>query len=356
LTSSGPGDPGPEPPLPPPLVPPDRPAAAASPASNETAPPARLGTQTFTIEGRAAPALFVVGWLATISGVVLVLIAALSRLSVAPLVIVAGLILLAIGLVAGAGSQGIERRARGVLPYQGPSPLLVFVASIPVSLLAGIIVAIPLVAVGVAVDGPAGQLASVTIQALVYAGLIRLLVVDTGALTWIQMGIRRFDRNALGEMGIGALLVVPVILVTSLVAYALVALFGVTPESPLPPTGEASGFVLQLIAGAIVAPIGEELLFRGFATTAWAKAAGYRAGLVRAALLFAVAHVLNITGSEAGQAFGLAVIAFGSRLPIAFVLGWLFLERRTIWAPLGLHMTFNGVLLVLGYLAFTAPT
>jgi len=130
----------------------------------------------------------------------------------------------------------------------------------------------------------------------------------------------------------------------------------VTPTSPLPPTGETRGLILQLIAGAIIAPLGEELLFRGFATTAWAKAAGYRAGLVRAALLFAVAHVLNITGASAGEAFGLAVVAFGSRVPIAFALGWLFLERKTIWAPVGLHMTFNAILLVLGYVTISAPT
>jgi membrane protease YdiL (CAAX protease family) len=333
LTSSGPDAPGPEPETPP--------------------PPPRPGTSTFTIEGRAAPALFVVGWLASISGIALILIGALSRMSIAPLVIVVGLVLLSVGLVTGAGSQGIERRARGVMRYQGPSPVLVFVASIPVSLLAGILVAIPLVAVGAAVDGPAGQLASVAVQALVYAGLIRLLVVDTGALSGLEMGVKRFDRRAAAEWLMGAAWVIVVIPATSIVAFVLVALTGLTPTSPLPPTGETSGLVLQLIAGAIVAPLGEELLFRGFATTAWVRAAGYRAGLVRGALLFAIAHILNVTGASAGEAFGLALVAFASRLPIAFVLGWLFLRRGTIWAPIGLHMAFNAILLVLGYLAIS---
>jgi membrane protease YdiL (CAAX protease family) len=129
-----------------------------------------------------------------------------------------------------------------------------------------------------------GQLASVIAQSLVYAGLIRLLVVDTGALSWAAMGIRRFDTQALAELAGGAAWVVVVIPATSLLAALLVAIFGVTPTSPLPPTGETSGFILQLIAGAVVAPLGEELLFRGFATTAWVHAVGYRSGLVRAAL------------------------------------------------------------------------
>jgi uncharacterized protein len=337
LTSSGPDDPGPEPETPPP-------------------PSARPGTGTFTIEGRAAPALFVVGWLASISGIALILIGALSRMSIAPLVIVAGLVLLSVGLVTGAGSQGIERRSKGLARYQGPSPVLVFVASIPVSLLAGILVAIPLVAIGASVDGPVGQLASVTVQALVYAGLIRLLVVDTGALSWLEMGVKRFDRHAAAEWAMGAAWVIVVIPATSVVAYILVALTGSTPTSPLPPTGETSGLVLQLIAGAIVAPLGEELLFRGFATTAWVRAAGYRAGLVRGALLFAIAHILNVTGASAGEALGLALVAFASRLPIAFVLGWLFLRRGTIWASIGLHMAFNAILLILGYIAIAPPS
>ena len=45
-----------------------------------------------------------------------------------------------------------------------------------------------------------------------------------------------------------------------------------------------------------------------------------------------------------------------TRLPVAFALGWLFLRRGSIWAPLGLHMAFNGVLLVLGELAVNAAT
>ena len=40
-------------------------------------------------------------------------------------------------------------------------------------------------------------------------------------------------------------------------------------------------------------------------------------------------------------------------LPVAFALGWLFVARRSIWAPLGLHIAFNAILLVLGELAVT---
>ncbi len=338
------------------MIPPDPgssdPLAAPSDAADEHPPPARPGAGTFTIEGRAAPALFVVGWLATLIGFVAIFVALLAGGSAgAAILLAAGLALLSIGLVAGAGAQGIERRSRVDQPYKGPSPILVFAASLPVSLLAVLAVGIPLTIIGVAVDGPIGRLASVGLQALVYAGLIRLLVVDTAALSWAGMGLRRLDRPALVDLGRGALWAGPVILATIPVAGVLSQIFPVTPVSPLPPTGEAFGFAIHLIAGAIIAPVGEELLFRAFATTAWLRSLGERRALVRGALFFALAHVLTISGASAGEALSLAIVGFASRIPVALALGWLFLKRGSIWAPIGLHATFNAILLTLGEVA-----
>jgi membrane protease YdiL (CAAX protease family) len=42
----------------------------------------------------------------------------------------------------------------------------------------------------------------------------------------------------------------------------------------------------------------------------------------------------------------MAVVGFLGRLPVALVLGWLFIRRGSIWAPIGLHAAFNGILLV----------
>ena len=62
-------------------------------------------------------------------------------------------------------------------------------------------------------------------------------------------------------------------------------------------------------------------------------------------------HVLAISAGTAGEAFGLAVVGFAARVPVALALGWLFIRQRSIWAPIGLHATFNGVLLVIGEVA-----
>jgi membrane protease YdiL (CAAX protease family) len=149
----------------------------------------------------------------------------------------------------------------------------------------------------------------------------------------------------------GGLWALPVIVATIPVSLILLGIFPVTPESPLPPTGEAVGFAISLVAGALVAPFGEEVLFRAFATTAWVRGVGVRQGVLRAALVFAVAHVLTTSGSSAGDAFGLAIVGFGTRVPIAIALGWLFVRRGTIWASFGLHAAFNGVLLVIAEVA-----
>jgi membrane protease YdiL (CAAX protease family) len=327
------------------------PPGGSAPPDEPVVPPAsvgRVGASTFTIEGRSAPALFVVGWLASLLGLGLVLVGVLSGGGAGWLaLIILGLALLSVGLISAAGSQGIERRSRGVQGYAGPSPLLVFAASVPVSILAIVLVGIPLGLAGVGLDGPVGALLSVTIQAAVYIGLIRLLVVDPGALDWRAMGLRRFDRMAVRHIIGGALWAAPVIVATIPVSLILLDVFPVTPESPLPPTGEAAGFAISLVAGAIIAPFGEEILFRAFATTAWVRTIGARQGVLRAALVFAFAHVLTISGTSAGDAFGLAIVGFGTRVPIALALGWLFVRRGTIWASFGLHATFNAVLLVI---------
>jgi len=327
-----------------------------APAPDSPNRPDRPGASTFTIEGRSAPGLFLVGWLASLVGLGAVAIALLAGPGLArQILLVVGLAILSIGLVAGAGGQAIERRARGGQAYTGPSPFLVFAAAIPVYALGVVLLGFGFVVAGIPVDGPVARLASVIVQALVYIGLIRLLVVDTGALSWADMGIRRPDGRALRELGYGALWVGAAIIATLPLVIVISVVLPVLPTSPLPPTGQVSGFLVNVAAGVIVAPIGEELLFRGLATTAWVRGMGGRRGLLRAALFFAVAHVLTISGSSAGPAIGLALAAFTARIPVAIILTWLFVRHGSIWVPLGLHAAFNALLLVLAEVAARNP-
>jgi membrane protease YdiL (CAAX protease family) len=310
--------------------------------------PRRPGASIFTIEGRSAPGLFVVGWLATIIGLGAIIVAFMAGSGPASaILLIAGLLVLSVGLVAGAGAQGIERRARGGRSYVGPSPFLVFAAAIPISQLVLIGAGVVLVGLGIPVRGPVGTLVSVLFQAVVYIGLVRLLVVDGGFLSWADMRIRRPSMPSMVELGLGAGWALPVIVATIPIALLITRFIPVPPQNPLSPTGEAVGLALHLAAGMLVAPVSEEILFRGFATTAWIRDMGVTRGVVRGALFFALAHVLTISGDTAGAAVGAAIAAFVGRIPIALALGWLFVRRDTIWAPLGLHAAFNGLLVIL---------
>ena len=46
----------------------------------------------------------------------------------------------------------------------------------------------------------------------------------------------------------------------------------------------------------------------------------------------------------------------GTRLPVAYALGWLFVRKGSLWAPIGLHATFNSLLLIFAHLALTSAT
>ncbi|HEX5012533.1 MAG TPA: type II CAAX endopeptidase family protein [Candidatus Limnocylindrales bacterium] len=346
-----------------PAPPPDHPASAepsavpgwpvdADPPPPPQTPTGPPGASTFTIEGRAAPALFVIAWLTSLLGLA---IAVAGLLGSSPLLFAfVGCGLLSVGLVAACGNQAFERRAHGA-SYAGPSPFLVFGAIIAITIFVGSIVGVVLglVTGGRAAFPPVAQLLAAILTGVVFVGVVRLTVVGTGALSWADMQWRRFSRRALDDLAIGAATAVPVIIATSFLAAILVAIFQVEPESPLPPTGTTGGLILQLLTGAVIVPVYEELVFRGFAITAWERSIGPRRAVIRATLLFALAHVIGIevpSDSTALQAVGLVVMGAATRLPVAYVLGLLYVRRRSIWAPIGLHATFNGLLLILAHI------
>ena len=273
-------------------------------------------------------------------GAVFVAVAA-GGASGATVAFVVGLAAAGVGLTAGSGAQALQRRADGAA-YAGPSPIPVFVAALLLTLVVGFAVG----ALDVLSDGPASVLASVLISAGVSLGVISLVVVGSGALSWREMGLRLptpGEGSPVGDVAWGIALAVPTLFGAALLAAILIALLGVTPDAPLPPADDAAGIAVNLLVAAVLAPFWEEVFFRGFVTTAWARTAGPRAAVVRGALFFAVIHVITLAGSDFDTALRTAVIAFVIRLPVGLVLGWVFLRRRTLVAPIALHATYNAI-------------
>ena len=323
---------------------------AADPGPDGGSPPprqARPGLSTFTIEGRAAPGLFVVGWLASILGLDILVIGFLAPRSIfASILIIGGLLVLSTGLVSGAGAQTIERRSRG-LAYSGPSPFVLFAASVAIASLLSTFVGFGIRIAGGDPESPGVTLILLAVIQATYLGLTRLLVVGSGALSWADMGIRSGLRRGLTDLAWGAWFALPVIGLTFVLLAFLTQFIRAVPDSPLPPTGTASGLILNLVAGAVLVPLGEELLFRGVATTAWRRVYGSTRAIIQGGVFFAVVHVLQIGGTSPDQAFQLAILGFVTRVPVALALGWVFVARRSLWASVGLHAAFNGTLLIL---------
>lgn len=323
---------------------PEDPLEPATPAPE----PRVFGLTTFTIEGRRAPALFVVGWIATFVGGGFAALTVFGIPGLAGTVVwLVGLALASAGLVLLGGSQAVERRAAGIA-YAGPSPVLVFLAVLAASQVVGFAVGLPLSLLVRDVPRPIADLLGVIVQAGVFVGVLRLMVVGSDAMSWADMGLRRGTGDAIRGLLGGAVVAGPVILVTAVLAAVAAQVVGVVPASPLPPTGTPLGLVLHLAAGAVVAPIAEELLFRGFALTAWRRAIGARGAIVRSSVMFVLAHVLFVGGDGFREAASLAFVAGLARVPVAIVLGWLYVRTGSLWGPIGLHAAYNAILIVLG--------
>jgi membrane protease YdiL (CAAX protease family) len=251
-----------------------------------------------------------------------------------------GLVIAGIGLFAAVGSQAVERGRRPSLPYRGPSPVLTFLVAVVLTLLALVIVVAPLSALGVNPASPVGTLLSVTLTALVYLAVVRLLVVGPGAFSWADLGLGLPRSRAARDVAAGVALGVPVLAVTLGLQIVLAGLIAPVPAI-LPAAGGVGGLLLDLVAAVLIAPIGDELFFRGFVTTAWARTIGTNPAIVRGAVFFACAHILTLLSTEFGSGAAIALAQFIALLPAGLALGWVFLSRRSLYAAIGLHAVVN---------------
>lgn len=333
------------------------PIGDAAPASEDQVPQVDAGQprpSLFSLEGRAVPALYLVGWIGSVAGLAAIVISLLGAGSGGSRwVFLGGLLVLGLGLLAAAGSQAVERGRRADLAYRGPSPVLAFLAVISLTLSLLVVVLAPLSALGLDARSPLATSLSLLLTMLVYIAVVRLLVVGPGALSWREMGIGQPVSAAVRELGLGAALAVPVLVLT--LALGLLLSRFLTPTPPvLPPSGDPAGLLLNLVSAAILAPIGEELFFRGFTTTAWSRTAGIRMAVVQGAVFFALAHVATLFDASFADGAQRALYSFLALLPVSVALGWVFLARRSLYASIGLHATFNAIQVVLLYAALSA--
>lgn len=99
----------------------------------------------------------------------------------------------------------------------------------------------------------------------------------------------------------------------------------IDPTALLPPG--VVGIVFTVLAACVLAPIAEEMVFRGVLLSALTERWGERVGIVVSAAAFAAVHI-----------YPFAMVPI---FALALVLARLFLRSRTLWLPVAVHMLFN---------------
>lgn len=348
-----------------------------------------------SLAGRASPRLYGLGLAVGLPGItaLLLYLVALGAGMKPPggpvprwLVLEFACVAAAVGAVAWAVAQGRQRRADAWRDYAGPSPLPTMAALLAIVTAFEIPLEAGLNAARVDVESGLATLLLVMIFLSAYVGLVHFLAVRPHALAWrdiarparlapdsddwdalepvpgwtrrpgelIGSWRARSPGGRLGDILVALLMVGPLILASNLLSGAMLQVLGLhTTDISGPETYIATtdlDRLLMFIAVAIVAPLGEEIFFRGFATNAWGRSLGRGATMIRSSLFFAFIHVLNTATTDVGVFWRVALFNFGARIPVAIALTWLYMRRRSILASGALHATYNGLITIISFL------
>ncbi|NQW55937.1 MAG: CPBP family intramembrane metalloprotease [Chloroflexi bacterium] len=305
------------------------------------------------LAGREAPALYVIGLLATVVGAS-ALVAGIAGAGAA--LVVLALLLVGVGGIALSGASALQRRVdTPAAGWRGPGPLAIFWTTIPWALLAQLLVAALLTALGAAtaLSTPLGTLALAAASNLATVLIVGLVVVGSGAVRWRDLilatpaaspsTLPAPDRRGglAGDLFWGVALALPILSAAGLFATLVMNGTGLSAPVVLPPTLNAVDLAANVLTAGLIAPIGEELLYRGVIAQAWARQSSARRAILFSAIVFAFAHTLTVGGTSVGDAASVAVVAFAVRLPLGIALGWLWIRRRSLVATIALHASYN---------------
>lgn len=184
-------------------------------------------------------------------------------------------------------------------------------------------------------DKPSDRQVIVFLAVLVEGGMVLL----AWALGWLvhQLPLRRFSWDASAALW-GAAATVPL-----LILFFLLVRWPVGPLRRIKQFSEqvlrpmlAPCTVVDLVGIAVLAGLGEEMLFRGVWQTGFARWTGHDwAGVALASVLFGMLHAITFT-------YALLATVMGA------YLGWLYLYTGNLLAPIVTHGLYD--LLVLLYL------
>jgi membrane protease YdiL (CAAX protease family) len=175
--------------------------------------------------------------------------------------------------------------------------------------------------------------ATVGLAAIVWASFYRRPGVLLGSR--FRIGLRAVGAAVLGWLVVFGAQIVLGILVAALFGP------GALPERGGLPRDIAEAPPWSLVLGAVVvAPVAEELFFRGLLLQGLARSYGPRIGVAGSALVFGLFH---FSGPSIQT-----ILPMLSATVVGLVLGWLFARTGNLTAPVLTHALVNGVALVVG--------
>jgi membrane protease YdiL (CAAX protease family) len=150
-------------------------------------------------------------------------------------------------------------------------------------------------------------------------------------------------REIRGSIGFGLLLYPSMVLGVGLVLGLLLSI--VSGSEPAPPEQVPSGLppigvALTVVYALVVAPVHEELFFRGIVFRGVRDRYGLAAGLVASGIGFGLIHYVDAPWQD-------AVLLMGVMLFNGIAIAWWYERRGTILAPLVVHTVFNAIGLTL---------
>jgi len=196
---------------------------------------------------------------------------------------------------------------------------------------------VTVLALGVA-GRDADQRSPADILAVTAAGAVALLVVLALVgrrflhLAPDDLGLR---RPTLGQLRFAVASAVALWISSILVNVLWIQLVGARPQALVVSFGTHRGpeaLFLDLLTGAVVAPLAEETLYRGIVFGGLAQRLPFAVAAAVSALLFALAHGIGVLAP-------IFVLGFG--------LAWIYRRSGTLWAPIVAHATVNAISLAL---------
>ena len=164
------------------------------------------------------------------------------------------------------------------------------------------------------------------------------LTVRKYGVGWEALGLRRFGAGALG-MGCGLMLMS---FMFNFVYGSALAFFGLRMQVDLVPILQSlSSPWLFLVGGAVIAPIVEEIFFRGFIFAGLRPRFGWQRAALISSLIFALVH-----------------LTLNAIVPI-FILGYIFAflyhASNSIWPSILMHVLTNSLALSAAYFVANNP-